>query len=96
MGTDSLKTDFRFCGNKSEKTYNKHSAESVVTNIRYNTSDSLILEVPIAMTIKTAVFEDVTPCSLVEISQSFRGNLLSIFSITVQGLLVEFSLKFSD
>jgi len=47
------------------------------------------------MTIKTADLEDVIPCSLVEVSQSFRGNLLSSFSITVQGLPVEFSLKFS-
>jgi len=48
------------------------------------------------MAIKIAVFKDVAPCSLVEISQRNRGTLLSNFSITVQGLPVEFSFKFSD
>jgi len=96
MGTDVIKTDFRFCGNKTAKTYNKDSTVSVVTNSRQNTSGSVILEVPIEMIIKISVFKDVTPCSLVEISQLFRGTFLSNFNITVQGLPVGFSIKFSD
>jgi len=96
MGTDLIKTDFRFCGNKTAKTYNKNSTVSVVTNSRQNTSGSVILEVPIAMTKKISVFKEMTPCSLVQISQRFRGTFLSSFNITVQGLSVEFSIKSSD
>jgi hypothetical protein len=74
----------------------KQICKDLLTNRRQNTSGSVILEAPTAMTINIAVFKDMTPCSLVEISQNFRGTFLSNFSFTVQDLSVEFSLKFSD
>jgi hypothetical protein len=78
MGTDSLKTDFRFYGIHSSNSYNTQFTVSVASNERLNTSASVIFEVSIAMIINIAVLNYVTPCSLVKISQRFRGTLLLI------------------